>query len=106
FALNYGSRFEIVEAMKQIVLDIKMNRLNEMDLTEETFSNYLMTSFLPDPDLLIRTSGEIRLSNFLLWQIAYSELYFTDVLWPDFSEEHLTQAIEEFSKRSRRFGGV
>lgn len=106
FALNYGSRFEMVEAIKRIVDDVAHDKYEKDDISEETVSRYLMTSFLPDPDLLIRTSGELRISNFLLWQIAYSELYFTDVLWPDFTEEHFYQAIEEFSKRSRRFGGV
>lgn len=105
-ALNYGGRKDIVRATKRIIKDIQLGILNMDDINESVFAEYLYTADMPDPDLLIRTSGEIRLSNFLLWQIAYSELYFTDVLWPDFSEEHLTQAIEEFSKRSRRFGGV
>ena len=106
FALNYGSRAEILEAVKTVVKESKSGILNENNLNEETFSRYLMTSGLSDPDLLIRTSGEIRLSNFLLWQLAYTELWFTDVLWPDFSEEHLLEAIETFQNRQRRFGGV
>lgn len=106
FALNYGSRAEILEAVKTVVKESKSGILNENNLNEETFSRYLMTNGISDPDLLIRTSGEIRLSNFLLWQLAYTELWFTDVLWPDFSEEHLLEAIETFQNRQRRFGGV
>ncbi|MDQ0217046.1 isoprenyl transferase [Peribacillus cavernae] len=105
FALNYGSRAEIIEAVNKVVTDSKNGIIGE-NVTEELFSNYLMTSQLPDPDLLIRTSGEIRLSNFMLWQAAYSEFWFTDVLWPDFSEEHLLDAIEVYQRRSRRYGGV
>ncbi|MFZ0443800.1 MAG: isoprenyl transferase [Bacillus sp. (in: firmicutes)] len=106
FALNYGSRAEILDAVKTVVKESKSGILNENNLNEETFSRYLMTNGISDPDLLIRTSGEIRLSNFLLWQLAYTELWFTDVLWPDFSEEHLLEAIETFQNRQRRFGGV
>lgn len=106
FALNYGSRAEIMDAVKRVLNDCKSGIMNENDLNEDTFSSYLMTSELADPDLLIRTSGEIRLSNFMLWQLAYTEFWFTDVLWPDFSEEHLLEAIEAFQNRSRRFGGV
>ncbi|WP_413301300.1 isoprenyl transferase [Bacillus sp. 1P10SD] len=106
FALNYGSRAEIIDAVKQVLNDSKNGILNENDLNEDVFSSYLMTSEFNDPDLLIRTSGEIRLSNFMLWQLAYSEFWFTDVLWPDFSEDHLLEAIEIFQKRQRRFGGV
>jgi undecaprenyl diphosphate synthase len=106
FALNYGSRAEIIEAVKNVVVDVKEGILSETNINEENFSNYLMTKELTDPDLLIRTSGEIRLSNFMLWQLAYSEFWFTEVLWPDFSDEHLIQAIEEFQNRQRRFGGV
>ncbi|MDQ1146712.1 undecaprenyl diphosphate synthase [Bacillus sp. SORGH_AS 510] len=106
FALNYGSRAEIIDAVKQVLNDSKNGILNETDLNEDVFSSYLMTSEYKDPDLLIRTSGEIRLSNFMLWQLAYSEFWFTDVLWPDFSEEHLLEAIEAFQKRQRRFGGI
>ncbi|KKK39571.1 UDP pyrophosphate synthase [Mesobacillus campisalis] len=106
FALNYGSRAEILDAVKDVLNDCNKGTLEVGELDEETFSSYLMTSSLPDPDLLIRTSGEIRLSNFMLWQLAYSEFWFTDVLWPDFSEEHFVEAIEVFQSRQRRFGGV
>ncbi|SFA73628.1 MULTISPECIES: isoprenyl transferase [unclassified Bacillus (in: firmicutes)] len=106
FALNYGSRAEIMDAVKRVLNDCKSGIMNENDLNEDTFSSYLMTSELEDPDLLIRTSGEIRLSNFMLWQLAYTEFWFTDVLWPDFGEEHLLEAIEAFQNRQRRFGGV
>ena len=106
FALNYGSRAEIIDAVKHVLKDCKSGIMNESELDENTFSSYLMTSNLADPDLLIRTSGEIRLSNFMLWQLAYTEFWFTEVLWPDFSEEHLLEAVEAFQKRQRRFGGV
>jgi undecaprenyl diphosphate synthase len=106
FALNYGSRAEIIDATKQVLNDYKSGILNEEELDEEVFSSYLMTSSMQDPDLLIRTSGEIRLSNFMLWQLAYSEFWFTDVLWPDFREKHLLEAIEVFQSRQRRFGGI
>ncbi|MFJ7638561.1 isoprenyl transferase [Peribacillus sp. NPDC097264] len=105
FALNYGSRGEIVAAVNSIIHDVKNGIIKE-NVSEEIVSSYLMTQHLLDPDLLIRTSGEKRLSNFMLWQSAYTELWFTDVLWPDFSEGHLLQAVEEYQKRSRRFGGV
>ncbi|MBT2700023.1 isoprenyl transferase [Bacillus sp. ISL-40] len=106
FALNYGSRAEILDAVKQVLNDSKSGKLNETELDEKVFSSYLMTANFTDPDLLIRTSGEIRLSNFMLWQLAYSEFWFTEVLWPDFNEEHLLEAIETFQKRQRRFGGI
>jgi undecaprenyl diphosphate synthase len=106
FALNYGSRAEILDAVKQVLNDSKSGKLNETELDEKVFSSYLMTANFTDPDLLIRTSGEIRLSNFMLWQLAYSEFWFTDVLWPDFNEEHLLEAIETFQNRQRRFGGI
>jgi undecaprenyl diphosphate synthase len=106
FALNYGSRAEIIDGVKRVLLDVKSGIINENELTEEVFSSYLMTKDLNDPDLLIRTSGEIRLSNFMLWQLAYTEFWFTDVLWPDFNEEHFVEAIEAFQSRQRRFGGV
>ncbi|WP_126992331.1 polyprenyl diphosphate synthase [Thermosipho globiformans] len=99
-ALNYGGRAEIVDAIKKII-DSKIN-----DIDEEKFREFLYFPDIPDPDLIIRTSGEMRLSNFLTWQSAYSELYFTDVLWPDFSREDLDRAIEDFNKRQRRFGGI
>ncbi|WHY88086.1 isoprenyl transferase [Neobacillus novalis] len=106
FALNYGSRSEILDAVKQVLNDYNNGTLKETELDEKNFSSYMMTANFADPDLLIRTSGEIRLSNFMLWQLAYSELWFTDVLWPDFSEEHLLEAIETFQNRQRRFGGL
>jgi undecaprenyl diphosphate synthase len=106
FALNYGSRVEIIEAVKHVLNDCNSGIMNEKDLTEDVFSSYLMTSEFNDPDLLIRTSGEIRLSNFMLWQLAYSEFWFTDTLWPDFKEEDLLDAIDAFQSRQRRFGGV
>ncbi|MFP9127907.1 isoprenyl transferase [Niallia sp. BSM11] len=106
FALNYGSRSEILQAVSNIVKDCQNGSMEAKDITEEVFSSYLMTGGLNDPDLLIRTSGEIRISNFMLWQLAYTELWFTDVLWPDFKEEHLIEAIEVFQSRQRRFGGV
>ncbi|BDG48019.1 MULTISPECIES: isoprenyl transferase [Parageobacillus] len=106
FALNYGSRAEITYAVQQIAKEIQNGRLSPEQITEELVSSYLMTKDLTDPDLLIRTSGEIRLSNFMLWQLAYTEFWFTDVLWPDFTEQHLLEAIAAFQKRNRRFGGV
>lgn len=106
FALNYGGRDEILRAVKDVAADIKDNALTTDQLTEEMFSEYLFSNLLPDPDLLIRTSGEIRLSNFMLWQLAYAEFYFTDVLWPDFEETDLYEAINSFQMRGRRFGGI
>lgn len=104
-ALNYGSRDEIVRAVNQIVSDQKSGVLTG-EVTEDIFSSYLDTKGLPDPDLMIRTSGELRLSNYLMWQLAYSEFYFTDVPWPDFDKEELVRAIEKYNERDRRFGGV
>lgn len=106
FALNYGSRTEIITAVQQIAKDVESGKLNKEEIDESLFSNYLMTQTLPDPDLLIRTSGEIRLSNFMLWQLAYTEFWFTDVLWPDFNEQCLLQAIYTYQQRGRRFGGI
>ena len=110
FALNYGGRAEITQAVKLIAQDVLDAKINPGDITEELIGEYLFTGHLPkvlrDPDLIIRTSGELRLSNFLPWQAAYSELYFTDVLWPDFDEEALKEAIVEYNRRNRRFGGV
>lgn len=106
FAINYGSRGEILASMKEIIDDVIAGKLDKDHIDESVIDQYLLTRGLPDPDLVIRTSGEIRISNFLLWQIAYSELLFTDVLWPDFSKKRLYQSIEEFQKRSRRFGAV
>ena len=104
-AFNYGGRNEILKAVKKISADVKENRIDIEEINEETISNNLYTSGMPDPDLLIRTSGEIRLSNFLPWQLVYSEFYFTDKLWPDFNEEDLDEAINEYNKRNRKFGG-
>ncbi|MEW9501273.1 isoprenyl transferase [Jeotgalibacillus marinus] len=106
FALNYGSRSEILSAVKSLALDVKNGVLSADDIDETIFSSNMMSGHLNDPDLLIRTSGEIRLSNFMLWQLAYAEFWFTDVLWPDFSEQHFVEAIEDYQKRSRRFGGI
>ena len=103
--LNYGGQDEIVEATKKICEDVSENKLNISQINEEVFSKYLFND-LPPIDLMIRTSGEYRISNFMLWQLAYSELYFTDTLWPDFNEEEFDKAIDSFSKRDRRFGGV
>ena len=103
--LNYGGRAEILQAAKRYAVDASKG-IAPADLTEEAFSSYLYSAGIPDPDLLIRPGGEKRISNFLLWQCAYSEFYFTDVLWPDFTPEELDKAIAEFSRRDRRFGGV
>ena len=105
-ALNYGSRDEMVRAMKHMADDLQSGKLQKEDITEEFFNSYLDTKELPDPDLLIRTSGEERLSNFMLWQLAYTEFYFTDVLWPDFNKKELKTAIEYYNGRDRRFGGI
>lgn len=106
FALNYGSRAEILDAVKHVLKDCQSGIMNANSLDEEAFSSYLMTSKMADPDLLIRTSGEIRLSNFMLWQLAYTEFWFTDVLWPDFGEEDFLEAVEAYQNRQRRFGGL
>lgn len=103
-ALSYSSRWEITHAARQVGVDIKEGRLSPEDITEDTITKYLNTSFMPDPDLLIRTGGDIRLSNYLLWQCAYSELYFCDTFWPDFDEEEFCKAIVDFQSRERRFG--
>ncbi|MBI5207215.1 MAG: isoprenyl transferase [Candidatus Firestonebacteria bacterium] len=105
-ALNYGGRAEIIDAVRKIADDIKKDKLSPENLNEEIFSKYLYTSLYPDPDLLIRTSGEIRISNYLLWQIAYSEIYITSTLWPDFKEKEYLEAILDYQKRNRRFGAV
>lgn len=101
---NYGGRLEIVEAAKKIFSDINDKKLELEDINEELFSNYLYSAGIPDPDLIIRTSGELRLSNFLLWQMSYSELLFVDKNWPDFTIEDLKNAVEEYNKRNRTFG--
>ena len=105
-ALNYGSRCEIAAAAARIARDVREGRIEPEDVDEELFSNYLYTSGIPDPDLVIRPSGEYRLSNFLLWQSSYSEFWYSDILWPDFSKEHLYQAISDYQNRNRRFGGL
>lgn len=105
-AINYGSRDEMVRAMKHMVKDCDAGLLSVEDITAETFSTYLDTKDIPDPDLLIRTSGEQRLSNYLLWQLAYSEFYFTNIPWPDFDKKELERAVEAYNKRDRRFGGL
>lgn len=104
--LNYGSMQEITHAVKEISKEVKNGTLNEGDITPELIDSYLYTNELPKLDLLIRTSGELRISNFLLWQLAYAELYFTNTYWPDFSEKDLLVAIENFQNRKRRFGGL
>jgi undecaprenyl diphosphate synthase len=103
-ALSYSGRDEIISAVKKVVQDCKNDVIKAKDINSEMFDRYLHTSGMPDPDLLIRTSGEYRLSNFLLWQLAYTELYFTDVLWPDFDREELLKAITSYQNRERRFG--
>ena len=105
-ALNYGSRDEMIRAMRKMTKDCADGRFAPEEITEELFEGYLDTHGIPDPDLLIRTSGELRLSNYLLWQLAYAEFYFTDVLWPDFDKEELIRAVEYYNTRDRRFGGV
>lgn len=105
-ALNYGSRDEIVRAVREISKDVKDGKISESDIDDKMISDYLDTRGIPDPDLLIRTSGEERLSNFLLWQLAYTEFYFTDILWPDFNKKELIKAVEKYNERDRRFGKV
>ncbi len=106
FALNYGGRADVLEACKRAAGEVAKGTVGWDEITEKGFGEYLSTGDLPDPDLLIRTSGELRMSNFLIWQAAYAELWFTDVLWPDFRREHLYQAIHDYQRRKRRFGGV
>lgn len=105
-ALNYGSRDEIRRAVRKMSYDVKDGKLFPEEISEDTISSYLDTAGIPDPDLMIRTSGEMRLSNYLMWQMAYSELYFTEVPWPDFNEEELKKAIEAYENRDRRYGGA
>ena len=105
-AINYGSRDEMIRAMRKMTKDCADGRFAPEEITEELFEGYLDTHGIPDPDLLIRTSGELRLSNYLLWQLAYTEFYFTDVPWPDFSKEELEKAIEQYNSRDRRYGGI
>ena len=103
-ALSYSSRWEIAEALKGIVSDAANGTIKKDDIDEDTLRNYLATNYMPDPDLLIRTGGELRVSNFLLWQMAYTEFYFTDLLWPDFRQEHFFEAVYDFQNRQRRYG--
>lgn len=105
-AFNYGGRDEILRAVKNISTDIKLNKIDINDIDEKIFNSYLYTANIPDPDLIIRPSGEMRISNFLLWQCAYSEFWFSNVFWPDFDEKHLHKAIIDFQQRNRRYGGV
>ena len=105
-ALNYGSRDEMIRAMKKMAGDLLAGTLKKEDITEDAFAGYLDTKGIPEPDLMIRTSGEQRLSNFMLWQLAYTEFYFTDVLWPDFNKKELKKAVEYYNGRERRFGGI
>ncbi|HAX73631.1 MAG TPA: isoprenyl transferase [Firmicutes bacterium] len=105
-ALNYGSQDEIKQAVQKIAAEVKSGTLEVENISEQTIDNHLMTADLPPLDLMVRTSGEQRISNFLLWQLAYAELYFTNVLWPDFKEEQLLEAIQSFQKRNRRFGAL
>ncbi|WP_025692870.1 polyprenyl diphosphate synthase, partial [Paenibacillus zanthoxyli] len=105
FALNYGGRKEIEDCMRSLGEDIAAGQLSPEQITAELIDSRLLSGGLPDPDLLIRTSGEMRLSNFMLWQLAYSELWFTDIYWPEFGKEHLLQAVAEYQRRTRRYGG-
>jgi undecaprenyl diphosphate synthase len=105
-ALSYSSKWEITEAAKKISADVKNGILDQEEITDKLFAKYLPSSHIPDPELMIRTSGEYRLSNFLLWQIAYSELYFTEKLWPDFRKEDLYEAVYDYQNRERRFGKI
>jgi undecaprenyl diphosphate synthase len=105
-ALSYSSKWEISQAARKIAEDVKAGKLTPEEIDDKLFGNYLSTAHLPDPELLIRTSGELRISNFLLWQIAYTEFYFTDKLWPDFRKEDLFEAVYDFQNRERRFGKI
>ncbi len=105
-ALNYGGRDEIIRGIKKLAMDVKAEKISPEDINENIFTDYLDTRGIPDPDLLIRTSGEQRVSNFLLWQLAYTEFYFTDTLWPDFDKEELRKAFEYYNSRNRRFGAI
>lgn len=105
-AINYGGRDEIIRSMKKMLLDKEAGKFTIEDIDVSRFEQYLDTSGIPDPDLVIRTSGEMRISNYLIWQTAYSEFYVADVMWPDFSKEELLKAIEKYNTRDRRFGGV
>ena len=104
-ALNYGSRLEITQAMQRIAAEVKSGKLSEADITTDLVGRYLYTGNIPDPDLIIRTGGEMRLSNYLLWQAAYTELYVTQVMWPEFTPDHFDAAVEDYAVRQRRYGG-
>ncbi|MCS7461861.1 isoprenyl transferase [Paenibacillus doosanensis] len=106
FALNYGSRREMLQGVKRLTEDVVSGKISLDAVDEAMFSSYLLTHPLPDPDLLIRTSGELRISNFLMWQLAYSELWFTELCWPEFTEKHFYEAIQEYQRRARRYGGL
>ena len=103
-ALSYSSKWEITKAVKEIATEVKEGKIAVEDVDDEMISRHMETNFMPDPELLIRTGGELRISNYMLWQIAYSELYFCDTFWPDFKEEELCKAIHDYQKRERRFG--
>jgi undecaprenyl diphosphate synthase len=103
-ALSYGSRQEIVQATRQLAVDVAAGKIAPEDVNEQLFARYLYTADIPEPDFLIRTSGEMRISNFLLWQLAYAELYFTEVNWPDFDREELARAFRDYQSRERRYG--
>jgi undecaprenyl diphosphate synthase len=105
-ALNYGGRTEIADAARNLAEDVKRRKLAIQDISEDTFKSYMYTSEMSDPDLLIRTGGEMRVSNFLLWEISYAELWFTHVYWPEFRKKHLEEALGDYAKRERRFGGL
>jgi undecaprenyl diphosphate synthase len=105
-AVNYGSRIEIVDAVRRVLDEVRAGKIDQDRLNPEIFRRYLYTSEWPDPDLLIRTSGELRISNFLLWQLSYTEIYVTEKFWPDFNKSELSKAVEEFSRRKRRYGGL
>ena len=105
-AINYGGRDEILRAVKNVLTDVESKKLDPKKLDEKHFTKYLDTKDITDPDLVIRTSGELRLSNFMLWQLAYSEFYFTDKLWPDFDKKELMKAVKKYSERDRRFGKI
>ena len=105
-AFNYGGRAEIIDALRKLCVDLSEGKIVPQELEEESFHEYLYVPDVPDPDLLIRTAGEMRISNFLLWELAYTEIYATDVLWPDFRREHLAEAIKEYQDRERRFGSI
>ncbi|HUC90938.1 MAG TPA: isoprenyl transferase [Paenibacillus sp.] len=106
FALNYGSRKEMTDAVRKLCADVRDGLIRPEDITEQAFEARLLSDGIPDPDLLIRTSGELRISNFMMWQLAYSELWFTDVYWPEFTEAHFHEAIGEYQRRARRYGGL